>query len=199
MKYIMFVIAVGVAGFMAYQEFKPVPPPPPPPPPPAILSEPAPVINPAEMAKILKSCEDPDPSVRWEAVILLDKMKAPEAMPIIFHMLQKDLEYTLRIKAVNLLGNRSGSDVLNALVSATKDQEPDVRLEALKALEKIGDYTVAGAIASGPIKDQEETVRLQALKTLNTLQDKRAAEIEAARVAYEAQKAAAAAEAARKK
>lgn len=193
MKYILFVCAIAVAGFMAYKEFKPAPPPPPPPPPPAILSEPAPVINEAEQAKILKSAEDQDPSVRWEAVILLDKMKSPQAMPIIFHMLQKDLESSLRIKAVELLGTRHGADVLNALVGALKDQEADVRLAALLALEKIGDYSVAGIIATGPIRDQEESVRLQALKTLNTLQDKKQAEIDAARERYEQEKAAAAA------
>ncbi len=189
-----------VVAYLAYQQFKPgPPPPPPPPPPPAILSEPAPVINEAEQAKILKSAEDQDPSVRWEAVLLLDKIKSPQAMPIIFHMLQKDLEPTLRIKAVELLGNRRGADVLNALCGALKDQEADVRLAALRALEKIGDYSVAGIIATGPIRDQEESVRLQALKTLNTLQDKKQAEIEAARVRYEQEKAAAAAAAAEKK
>jgi len=199
MKYVLIVCAVAVAGFMAYKEFKPVPPPPPPPPPPAILSEPAPVINEEEQAKILKSTEDQDPSVRWEAVLLLDKMKSPQAMPVIFYMLRKDLEAPIRIKAVDLLGTRRGPDVLNALVGALKDQEPDVRLASLRALEKIGDYSVAGIIATGPIKDQEETVRLQALKTLNTLQDKKQAEIEAARVRYEQEKAAAAAEAAAKR
>jgi len=199
MKYALLVCAIAAAGFMAYQQFKPVPPPPPPPPPPAILSEPAPVINEAEQAKILKSTEDQDPNVRWEAVILLDKMKSPQAMPVIFHMLHKDLESTLRIKAVELLSDRNGPDVLNALVGALKDQEPDVRLAALRALEKIGDYSVAGVIATGPIKDQEESVRLQALKTLNTLQDKKQAEIEAARQRYEQEKAAAAADAAAKR
>lgn len=197
MKYALLACAIAVAGFMAYKEFKPVPPPPPPPPPPAILSEPAPVINEEEQAKILKSTEDQDPSVRWEAVLLLDKMKSPQAMPVIFHMLKKDLEAPLRIKACELLSNRRGSDVLDALVGALKDQEPDVRLASLRAIEKIGDYSVAGVIATGPIKDQEETVRLQALKTLNTLQDKKQAEIEAARVRYEQEKAAAA-EAAKK-
>lgn len=198
MKYVMLLLVVVLAGFMAYKEFKPVPPPPPPPPPPAILSEPAPVINEAEQAKILKSAEDQDPAVRWEAVLLLDKMKSPQAMPVLFHMLRKDLDPTIRIKSAELLSTRRGDDVLDALVGATKDQEPDVRLAALKALEKIGDYSVAGDIAGGPIKDQEEAVRLQALKTLNTLQDKKQAEIEAARQRYEQEKAAAA-EAARKR
>jgi HEAT repeat protein len=199
MKYILLVGAIAAAGFLAYREFKPVPPPPPPPPPPAILSEPAPVINEAEQAKILKSAEDQDPNVRWEAVLLLDKIKSPEAMPIIFRMLHKDLEASLRIRAVELLGNRRGPDVLNALTGALRDQEPDVRLAALLALDKIGDYSVAGIIATGPIRDQEESVRLQALKTLNSLQDKKQAEIEAARARYEQEKAAAAAEAAKKR
>jgi len=191
MKYIMLVCAIAAAGYMAYQEFKPVPPPPPPPPPPAILSEPAPVISVAEQAKILKSVEDQDPLVRWEAALLLDKMKSAQAMQVLFHLLHKDTDAPLRIKVCDLLSNRQGPDVLNALVGALKDQEPEVRLYALRALEKIGDYSVAGIIATGPIRDQEESVRLQALKTLNTLQDRKAAEIEAARVKYEQDKAAA--------
>jgi HEAT repeat protein len=193
MKLIMFVVAIGLAGFLAYKEFKPAAPPPPPPPPPALLSEPAPVINEAEQAKIIKSTEDQDPNVRWEAVLLLDKMKSPQAMPLMFHMLQKDLDTSLRIKIVELMGNRSGPDILNALAGALKDPEADVKLAALQAIERIGDYTIAGVIAGGPLKDPEESVRLQALKTLNSLQDKKAAEIEAARVRYEQEKAAAAA------
>jgi HEAT repeat protein len=198
MKYILLICALAVAGYMAYQEFKPLPPPPPPPPPPAILSEPAPVISEAEQAKILKSTEDQDPLVRWEAALLLDKMKSPQAMPVLFHLLQKDADSPLRIKVCELLSYRRGPDVLNALVGALKDQEADVRLTALRSLEKIGDYSVAGIIATGPIRDQEESVRLQALKTLNSLQDKKAAEIEAARVRYEQEKLAAL-EAAKKK
>lgn len=193
MKHFLILIALAAAGFMAYQEFKPTPPPPLPPPPPAILSEPAPVINEAEQAKILRSAEDQDPNVRWEAAILLDKVKSPQAMRVLFYMLHKDLDATVRIKAAELLGGRGGTDVVNALVAALKDREPDVRLAALRAIEKIGDYSVAGIIATGPIKDPEENVRLQALRTLNILQDKRQAEIEAARARYEQEKAAAAA------
>lgn len=190
-KVLPLILLFGAASWMAWQKFKPVPPPPPPPPPPAILSEPAPVINPEEQRKILKSAEDPDPGVRWEAVLLLDKMRSPEAMPLMFHMLEKDLDPGLRIKIVDLLAKRRGPEVVEAVVGRMKDQEPDVRLAALRALDTIGDYSVAGAIAAGPIKDQDETVRLQALKTLNSLQDKKQAEIEAARRAYEAEKAAA--------
>lgn len=199
MRFMIMALGLAAAGYMAYQQFKPVPPPPPPPPPPAILSEPMPVVNEAEQAKILKSAEDQDPLVRWEAVLLLDKMKAPAAMPLMFHMLQKDLDVDLRVNVCKLLGDRRGPEVMRALVGALRDQEPQVRLAALLSIEKIGDYSVAGALASGPIRDQEESVRLQALKTLNVLQDKKAAEIEAARVRYEQEKAAAALEAAGRK
>ena len=190
MKFLLMLIGLGAAGYMAYQQFKPVPPPPPPPPPPAILSEPMPVINEAEQAKILKTAEDQDPKVRWEAILLLDKMKAPAAYPMMFHMLQKDLDVDVRVNIAKLLGDRNGPNVMQALIGALRDQEPQVRLAALLSIEKIGDYSVAGILATGPIKDQDETVRLQALKTLNVLQDKKAAEIEAARVRYEAEKAA---------
>jgi HEAT repeat protein len=184
-------LMLGAAAYMAWDKLKPAPPPPPPPPPPAILQEPAPVISEEEQAKILKSAEDPDASVRWEAALLLDKMKAPAAMPLIFHMLHKDFEPEIRIKAATLLSDKRGPDVSQALVMSMKDQEAEVRLAALRALEKIGDYSVAGALAVGPVKDQDERVRLQALRTLNVLQDKKQAEIEAARVRYEQEKAAA--------
>lgn len=191
---ILIVPLILAALFLGYQQIKPgPPPPPPPPPPPAILSEPAPVINEAEQAKILKSAEDQDSDVRWEAVLLLDKMKSPQTLPIVYHMLAKDLDSKIRIKATEFLGKLSGTEVLQALCAALKDQEPDVRLSALRAIEEIGDYSVAGIIATGPIRDQEESVRLQAIKTLNTLQDRKQAEIDAAKARYEAEKAAAAA------
>ncbi len=194
MKALVVIALVAALGFVAYQQgvFTPAPPPPPPPPPPpAILSEPAPVISEEEMAKVLKSAADTDANVRWEAVVFLDKVTSPRAMPIMEEMLQKDVEPTLRIKIIDLLGTRRGDEILRALLGSLKDQEADVRLAALRALEIIGDYSVAGVIAGGPLHDQEESVRLQAMKLLNSLQDKRQQEIEAARQRYEAEKAAA--------
>ena len=68
MKKIMVLGLIVLAGYLAWQQFKPSPPPPPPlPPPPAILIDPAPVINEAEQAKIIKSAEDQDPNVRASA------------------------------------------------------------------------------------------------------------------------------------
>ena len=196
------VVALAVAlGIVLFQRgvFTPAPPPPPPPPPPpAILNEPAPVINEAEMAKVLKSAEDTEPTVRWEAVVFLDKIKSPRAMPLMQEMLLHDMEPSVRIKIIGLLSDRRGPDVMKALVGSMKDQEADVRLAALRALEKIGDYSVATDIANGPIRDQEESVRLQAMRTLNSLQDKKQREIDAAKARWEAEKKAAAAAAEKK-
>lgn len=201
MKALGVVILVAVLGFLVWQRFlQPAPPPPPPPPPPpAILSEPAPVINEAEIQKVLKSAQDPEPTVRWEAVLFLDKVKAPQAMPIMREMLRRDSEPSVRIKVIELLSNRHNPEVMEALIAAMKDQEPEVRLAAIRALDKIGDFSVAGAIAEGPIRDQDEQVRLQAMKTLNSLQDRKQKEIEEARQRYEQEKQAAAAAAAQKK
>jgi HEAT repeat protein len=196
----VFLLAAAL-GVVLWQRgvFSPAPPPPPPPPPPpAILSEPAPVINEAELQKVLKSAADADANVRWEAVVFLDKVKSPRAMPLMQEMLLHDQEPPLRIKIIGLLGDRRGPDVMTALLTATRDQEAEVRLAALRALEKIGDFSIAPQIADGPIRDQDETVRLQAMKTLNSLQDRKQKEIEEARARYEADKAAAAAAAQKK-
>jgi HEAT repeat protein len=196
MKFLVVLLLAGAVGVVLWQKGvfnPPAAPVAPPPPPPAILNEPAPVINEAELQKVLKSATDPEASVRWEAVVFLDKVKAPQAMPLMQEMLLHDQEPTLRIKIINLFSERKGPEVMTGLLGATHDQEADVRLAALRALEKIGDFSIAPQIADGPIRDQDENVRLQAMKTLNSLQDKKQKEIEEARARYEADKAAAAA------
>jgi len=198
MKTLMVLALAAALGFILWKNvFKPAPPPPPPPPPPpAILNEPAPVISEADLQKVLKSAEDTEPSVRWQAVMFLDKVKSPQAMPLFFEFLQHDQEMSIRIKVTDVLSTRHTPEVLQALIGATKDQEPEVRVAALRALDKLGDYSVASAIADGPIRDQDETVRLQAMKTLNSLQDRKQKEIDDARKRYEAEKLAAAQKAA---
>lgn len=201
MKFLAVLALAAALGIFVYQQgmlSKPTPPPPPPPPP-AILSEPTPVINEAELQKVLKSASDSDPGVRWEAVLFLDKVKSPRAMPLMREMLQRDTEPSVRIKVIDLLSARQGDDVAQALVGALRDNEPEVRLAALRALERVGDLSVAAAIADGPIRDGDDRVRLQAMRTLNSLQDKKQREIDEARRRYQADQEAAAAAAAQKK
>lgn len=180
MKYLMMLVVMGVAGYFAFQQFKPKPPPPPPPPPPAILLEPAPVISQEEQAKIIKAANDPDPLVRWESLLFLEKMKAPRALEIMFEKLHKDFDVELRVKLLNLLSEKRQPEVTQNIVWVLRDPNPEIRMAALQALEKIGDYATASAITE-LLKDHEESVKLQAIRTLNSLQDKKTAEIEAER------------------
>jgi HEAT repeat protein len=208
MKYLFMTVVLCVAGYFAWQQFKPKPVPPPPPPPPPILTEPAPLITPEEQAKVIKSTNDQDPEVRWQAIVFLDKMKVPSAFDVMFDRMQKDQDVDVRIKIINMLGQRgaqrlimqaSSNDPLNPVVSAdpmsreqrlteisqhlvaaTKDSMPEIRIAALAALDVLGDYSVGSSVTDS-LKDPDERVRLQALKTLNSLQDKKAAMIEAER------------------
>lgn len=199
MKFVMMILVMGIAGYFAFQQFKPKPVPVvPPPPPPAILLQPAPVISEEEQNKIIKSANDQDPLVRWESLVFLDKMKAPRTFEIMFEKLHKDLDPDLRIKLITLLSDRKSPEVTQNLIWVMKDQNPDIRIAALISLDKIGDYATASAITE-LIKDQDEKVKLQALKTLNSLQDKKTAEIEAERARQEELRRAAEAAAAAQK
>lgn len=177
MKYVMMLVVMGVAGYFAFQQFKPKPAPPPPPPPPPILLEPTPVISEEEQLKIIKATNDPDPLVRWESLLFLEKMRAPRALETMFEKLHKDLDTELRVKILGLLSKKSQPEVTQNIVWVLKDPNSEVRLAALQALEKIGDYATASAITE-LLKDHDEQVKLQAIRTLNVLQDKKTAEIE---------------------
>lgn len=189
MKYALLFIAFAVSGYFTFirkpaekekaavtQAEAPAPPP--------ILEvkpiEVKPVISEEEQAKIVRSTNDTDPAVRWEAMVLLEKLKAPAAYPVLFDKLRRDTELDVRLKIIKLLGSRSDPEVIRHLVLATKDMAPEVRLESLRALETIGDASAAVSVMDC-LKDTEDSVRLQALKTLNTLQDKRQKEAEAER------------------
>lgn len=176
MKFVMMTVVLIVAGYFALRKMKPAPLPPPPPPP--IQLEPAPVISAEEQSKVVLSANDIDPLVRWEALVFLDKMKAPQASKIMFQKLHKDIDPELRVKIINLLGERRNPEVTQNLVWVLTDQNPDIRIAALLALEKIGDYATASPITE-LLKDRDERVKLQALKTLNSLQDKKTSEVAA--------------------
>jgi hypothetical protein len=178
MKYFLLIVILAIAGFFTFRQMQPKPVPPPPPIP-EILQQPAPIISPEEEAKILRSANDQDPSVRWQAMLFLDKMQSPKAPMIFLEKLQKDPDAELRIKILDRLSLRHDVQVTRGVITALKDYEPQVRIAALHALDKIADYSVASAITD-ILKDQDPSVREEALRTLNSLQDKKAAEIAAA-------------------
>ena len=142
MKYAVMAVILAAAGFFAWQQWKPKPVPAPPPTP-AILLEPTPVISEAEQAKIIKSANDQDPAVRWEAIVFIDKMKVPTSLDLMFEKLHKDHDMALRTKIITLLTQRGAHQPANAriarhLILAATDPEPEIRVAALQALATIG-------------------------------------------------------------
>ncbi len=179
MKYFfMFVLFIG-AGYFAYQQLKPKPVPPPPPPPPILskLSTMRPLLSPEDEQRIARSADDTNESVRWQALKLLASGRSSLALPLLFKHLHRDQSLSLRVKILGLLSKYpDNNDVLNNLVAALGDYNPEIRLATLKALGAMNAYAAAANITA-LLKDPEESVRQQALTTLNDLQKKRQDEI----------------------
>jgi len=218
MKYVMMVVVLGVAGYFVWQQqqqqqqskakaaasatAKAAAAPPP------IFVEPSPLVNAEDQARIIKSATDQNPDVRWQAILLLDKMKVPQAYDVMFDRLHHDQDTDLRIKIIGLLSQRGATrttlqpnpndplnpntvteavprdrreaDITKNLAGMVRDFLPEIRIAALQSLDTLGDYAVAPSIMDA-LRDPDERVRLQALKTLNSLQEKKAAAIEAER------------------
>ena len=217
MKYVVMVVVLGAAGYFVWQQQQqqqskakaaasatakavvaPLP----------IVVEPGPLVNAEDQARIIKSATDQNPDVRWQAILLLDKMKVSQAYDVMFDRLQHDQDTDLRIKIIGLLSQRGAArttlqpnpndplnpttvteatprdrraaDITKNLAGMVRDFLPEIRIAALQSLDTLGDYAVAPSIMDA-LRDPDERVRLQALKTLNSLQEKKAAAIEAER------------------
>lgn len=140
MKYTLAWIAFAAAGILTISEFRPKPAAPPPPSNPSILLVPLSIINEADQAKIIDSTNDQDPNVRWEALVLLDKMKSPQAVPLLFEKLRLDTDTGLKMKIIDLLETRAPRpDITMKLLETMEDGDPELRVKALQALKKIAE------------------------------------------------------------
>ena len=118
MKYVMMVVVLGVAGYFVWQQQQqqqskakaaasatakaaaaPLP----------IIVEPGPLVNAEDQARIIKSATDQNPDVRWQAILLLDKMKVSQAYDVMFDRLHHDQDTDLRIKIIGLLSQRGAT------------------------------------------------------------------------------------------
>lgn len=143
-----------------------------PPSPPALERKPAPVLSQVELNRILAATQDMDANVRWEAAKFLSKAHIAQADGVLFSMLLRDPEASVRKQMIALLSSRHDPEVSRHLAAALKDENPEVRVEALQAFAKIGNYAHTDAISEA-LSDVDERVRLQALTTLNALQQRK--------------------------
>ncbi len=143
-------------------------------PPPPVQPPPAPIIDPAQEARVINSTKDENPDVRWNAALFLVNMRSPRAKPIIFWMLHNDQDPDLKVKLIGLLARNAGPDapeVLRQIESAVHDPSAKVRIAAMKTLDDMGDFA-ASPLLTKSLTDQNANVRRQALLSLNDLQSK---------------------------
>ncbi len=146
-----------------------------PPPPPPVQPPPAPIIDPAQEARVINATKDNNPSVRWNAVLFLVNMRSPKAKPVIFWMLHHDMDADLKVKLIGLLSKNVGPDapeVIRQIESAVHDPGAKVRIEAMKVLDELNDYAASPLLTESLSKDTNADVRRQALVSLNDLQSK---------------------------
>ena len=192
MQYLSILIGLCILGFVGYKLVKQpgslstgqVIAEAPPPPPPQIEELPPPVLDPEALEKVRLATRDSDSQVRWEAIQLLAETRDPKAEAMMYSMLQRDSEASIRLNVVGLVEKHEGAKAVPHLIRALRDTEADVRLAALGSLGRLGDHSATPAITEA-IRDMDERVRLEAIRTLKTLETSRAQQIETARRAHE--------------
>lgn len=144
--------------------------------PPLVL--PRPFLPPADLEKVRANITHHDPGVRWTALELLYTMGDPESYHHLERAVAKDLDSEIRMKAVKLLGSGTGAGRVPGLARALRDREPEIRMEALEGLEKLGEPSAARWVALAAVKDIDPAIRARALKVLSKFQDKRTKDFE---------------------
>lgn len=86
---------------------------------------------------LVKALSDPDQGVRWCAGLALRKHPSEEAAPVLLKMLSDESALTRRLVGDALVA--IGKPVVPRLLEAAEHGEHTVRLEAIRALAKIGD------------------------------------------------------------
>ena len=154
---------------------------------------------------VLALMEDPDNEVRSLALILGATLESPEAVPYIIRLLEDD-DWWLRMIAAQTLGKirdsravqpliRGAEDpdcalaciealgqigdpaALDALVVQLSRPEIEIRVEAIDAMDAIGDRSVAGALEACAANDPSTAVRTRAEELALRLRGKRKGEL----------------------
>lgn len=90
---------------------------------------------------LLARHRDPDPEVRWRVLYALEKVVSPGqiVLPVALHL--EDAEWLSRAYAARTLGRQKSSRATAYLVQRCSDMEPAVAVNAIRALQQIGDST----------------------------------------------------------
>lgn len=152
--------------------------PPPAPPAPAVAPVRAEVLSESDLARFRRSARDTNADVRWASLELLYALGDPQSIPLLEKAVTDEPDPANRLRALKLLQKSAGKASVQGLVKGLRDPEKAVRLETLKALEKLGDPAAAHWVAEAAADDYEPEVKVEALRILGTFQDERRRQFE---------------------
>lgn len=126
------------------------------------------MAEPDEFDPLRRELVNPDDTIRYDAVLILEERGGPEAVQLLIRAL-RDPEYvSIRWRAARALGKLRAHEAVGALIDALGDESPHVRKGAAQALGEIGDpEAVPGLI--GALRDSERKVGLEASHALREI------------------------------
>lgn len=108
---------------------------------------------------------NPDPEVRWDAIIRLEEDRPREMVPCLVKALRDHEFVSIRWRAAIALGKSGEPSAVPPLIAALSDENDHVREEAAEALGMIGDERAIDPLI-GALNDPQRGVRLRAIKAL---------------------------------
>ena len=109
------------------------------------------------------------------AADLLGRLKDPRTVPALIQATQRE---EVRWSAVEALGRIGGPEALQALAKLTKDERPEIRIEALAALAVSEDERVLPILKGAAESDPEKPVRQRAYEMVRELAAKKSAQLD---------------------
>jgi len=104
----------------------------------------------------ITAATDPDASVRKEALDTIGSFKDKKALGLFTYSLFNDPSPACRKEAADELGDLHHPYSLEALTKALKDQDPEVRKEAIEGLKKIKEKTKSKDHDKGKPEERKE-------------------------------------------
>lgn len=111
---------------------------------------------------------DDDPKVRANAVFVLGRLNAIEALPTMIEALENDKSHEVRLTVVEILGKFRVPDVIPPLLKTLESDDDDMRAQASKSLGLVGRISVLDSLVNA-LGDQSAQVRAEAAEALGEL------------------------------
>jgi len=125
------------------------------------------------LSEVSDALEDPDPSVRREALHALGRIGTPEAIELLMWYLHEPDRPT-RMAAAEALGMTHSSDGTIPLIAALHDDDVNVRRSAADALANIADARTADTLLDLLETEQDAEVLVSVATALSRLREVRA-------------------------